>query len=349
MWGGVGYVDSDTGRALTQGANGWMITGPDGSQVAYNAGASPETASARAKYDAAGYQYQAPTYSSDGQQFDPNAAMQSGYGYSPTTAQQAAHPGQSATFMPDGSVQWNYPIMGNGGGLGGFLLDHGSMIVGGVAGLAGLAGAGAMGGSELSGLVSPGAEAGMATDGLGASLSGAGGFTSAAPGTYPWLDATGNLDVSKFLDMTGPGGSYADAIPGGAEGIPGIDTAAPSLWDKLATPDNIKNVVKALSSFGGSASAGGTTGSGSGSPIQALDNSVQNGVSGSVSNGTTGQKLASALENPTLQTTENRQGAIPAMNIGMTDVNPLTMVANAAGSTWNSKLAQRLMQQQGLA
>jgi hypothetical protein len=46
----------------------------------------------------------------------------------------------------------------------------------------------------------------------------------------PWFDAAGNLDVDKFLQMTGPGGQYAGAIPGGAAGIPGMDTLGSTSW-----------------------------------------------------------------------------------------------------------------------
>lgn len=166
----------------------------------------------------------------------------------------------------------------------------------GAAGAAG-AGAGAAGeaaalgslGSGLTGVAVPGigltAPAGMgalgtglagttaAEIGLGSALAGAGAVGSAlypaavdmgvtGSGAYPWLDAAGNLDVDAFLQATAPGGEYAGAIPGGAEGIAGMDTLGSTSWLESAanslahgdtswltqniTPSQVKSVISKL-------------------------------------------------------------------------------------------------------
>lgn len=94
-------------------------------------------------------------------------------------------------------------------------------------GLAGLGEAGAISAADASAAMGSGVDA--AGWGSGA-LDVLGAAETAGAGAYPWLDTAGNLDVTKFLEMTGPGGEYASAIPGGAEGIAGMDTLGSTSW-----------------------------------------------------------------------------------------------------------------------
>lgn len=94
------------------------------------------------------------------------------------------------------------------------------------------------------------------TDGYGM-----GEAVNASGGGYPWLDASGNLDVDTFLKMTGEGGQYADLIPGGASGIPGMDTLGSTSWLESAvntlkaqgiSPTQALQAAKSALSGGGS-------------------------------------------------------------------------------------------------
>ena len=109
--------------------------------------------------------------------------------------------------------------------------------------------------------------ASLANTALSAGDTGAGLFgTNEA--AAPWFDASGNLDVDKFLQMTGPGGQYANVIPGGAQGIAGMDTLGSTSWLESAY-----NTLKAQGLSGTDALkmakqlGSGLTGSGSGSNL----------------------------------------------------------------------------------
>lgn len=111
----------------------------------------------------------------------------------------------------------------------------GMLAVYGVGSLANMGGLGSLGGAEAGTISAADASAAMGSGvdaagwGSGA-LDVLGAAETAGAGAYPWLDAAGNLDVTKFLEMTSPGGEYASAIPGGAEGIAGMDTLGSTSW-----------------------------------------------------------------------------------------------------------------------
>lgn len=109
-------------------------------------------------------------------------------------------------------------------------------------------------------------------------------ISTASQGSYPWLDAAGNIDVDAFLQATGPGGEYANLIPGGAEGIAGIDTLGSTSWLESAfntlkesglSPSNASSVIKSL--LGGSGS-GSLLGAGLGGLAGLLGGSKQSGT-----------------------------------------------------------------------
>lgn len=196
---------------------------------------------------------------------------------------------------------WTEPDRSNNEGTLGSLIStvgpYVALLMGGVGALNGLAGLGMAGAGETAALAAGDAMAGAIPAGelaawTGATGAGAGalsaaelaaadsmagaipagelgawtGAAEAGAGAYPWLDAAGNLDVDAFLQATAPGGEYAGAIPGGAEGIAGMDTLGSTSWLESAanslahgdtswltqniTPSQVKSVISKLTGGG---------------------------------------------------------------------------------------------------
>jgi hypothetical protein len=144
--------------------------------------------------------------------------------------------GEAATLGSLGSGTMGVNLAGLGG-------------YGTTAGMAGALGSGLSGTTLASLGLDAAALGGMGAAGAGA-LSSAG---STGGGMFDWLDAAGNLDVDAFLQATGPGGEYANLIPGGAEGIPGMDTLGSTSWLESAMNSLKNGDTSWLSSDGSSA------------------------------------------------------------------------------------------------